>query len=237
MNTKQAAKFDGIDDLRTNVKFLELIKKYECLWKHDSPNYRKKSVKHKAWKEIAKVCKNSVLRCRKRWRYIRQTYSHYTRSNLPEYYLSPYVDFVKPYIKLPPCQNQNEPDSLETPIEMEKVDTETNLELQFLELIEGTGEKDNSTKKDETIIHVQDVIAVSSSTDSKRKRDTDDKNDPQSAAKLSKKDSEQMCVKTNWMFLESTLTFVDEMSKKQILRFRRKAMMLLNDILLNEKNQ
>ncbi|XP_055849690.1 uncharacterized protein LOC129914452 isoform X2 [Episyrphus balteatus] len=61
MNTKQAAKFDGIDDLRTNVKFLELIKKYECLWKHDSPNYRKKSVKHKAWKEIAKVCKNSAI--------------------------------------------------------------------------------------------------------------------------------------------------------------------------------
>ena len=59
MNTRKVAEFDGVDDLRTNVMFLEMIKKNECLWKQDSPNYRNKSVKHKAWKEVAQAVNNS----------------------------------------------------------------------------------------------------------------------------------------------------------------------------------
>ncbi|XP_055905582.1 uncharacterized protein LOC129941065 [Eupeodes corollae] len=247
MSTTKNNSLDKHEDLKTNIKFLKLIEKHECLWKHDSPNYTNNHIKVEAWKQIAKAVNGTEERCNRRWRYIRQAYSQHVRTSInadpkKKYYLSPHVDFVKPYIKLHPCcqssataSKQNKDNSKEDWTETTKrkhtneapAETEKILEQQFLELIEGKGEKSTKTKSVE-VYEERKLKPSTSSCSLKRKIDIQD---TESRSKHVRTTEVESVVSKNWMFLESILPFVDEMSKKQIRRFRKKVMLLLEDVL------
>ncbi|XP_055903730.1 uncharacterized protein LOC129939656 [Eupeodes corollae] len=97
---------------KANKKFIELVKKYPCIWNRDSENYNHKPQMDEAWHEISKEMGDTPKTCLIHWQKIRRAYARSFRINAngtfqkSEYYMSSSLEFVRPHLKLG-CQINN----------------------------------------------------------------------------------------------------------------------------------
>ncbi|XP_037909820.1 uncharacterized protein LOC119650781 isoform X2 [Hermetia illucens] len=88
-----------------NVKFVNLVKMYKCLYDKKVPEYRNKDEQEKAWFDIAKETHESVSHCKERWRNLRACLSRYIKQQSsadPQhkpYYLAEHMQFLLPFLK------------------------------------------------------------------------------------------------------------------------------------------
>ncbi|XP_055905583.1 uncharacterized protein LOC129941066 [Eupeodes corollae] len=86
-----------------NVKLIKLVEQRECLWNCKHWEYFKKPSAQKAWEDIAKILNDTPRKSQQRWRTIRNMYGkniHPTlRNKSTKYYLEPYLDFLRPFIR------------------------------------------------------------------------------------------------------------------------------------------
>lgn len=47
------------DDPVSNIKFVEIVEKYPCIYDYSRKDYSKREIKEKAWAEIANITKDS----------------------------------------------------------------------------------------------------------------------------------------------------------------------------------
>ncbi|XP_066142421.1 uncharacterized protein [Euwallacea fornicatus] len=96
------------DDPIFNINFVRIVQRYPCIWKHSLPEYNQRNITEKAWAEVAREVKDNVLNCRERWRNIRGSFIRSLKNPTTstgirkKYYLSEYMDFITPYVKIKP---------------------------------------------------------------------------------------------------------------------------------------
>ncbi|XP_055849542.1 uncharacterized protein LOC129914362 [Episyrphus balteatus] len=90
---------------KVNLKFIELVKKHECIWNRDDKDYNQRAPIEEAWNKIAKETGDTPKMCHSHWQRIRRAYSRSFRINpygsyqKHKYYLAKALEFVRPHIK------------------------------------------------------------------------------------------------------------------------------------------
>ncbi|XP_005111547.1 uncharacterized protein LOC101848009 [Aplysia californica] len=116
-----------------NLRFVQLVETYKCLYDTTLPDYTSKDVQDKAWEVIATKCRASVLECKLRWKHLRGGLTRYIKNvkrrssqrakPIKQFYLWDVMQFVLPFVKsrsdpessLPFClkQEEEDPDEIE----------------------------------------------------------------------------------------------------------------------------
>ncbi|XP_032293415.1 uncharacterized protein brwl isoform X2 [Drosophila virilis] len=88
-----------------NIRFVNLVRTYRCLYDKKVPEYRNRDNQEKAWALISKETRESVIHCKERWRNLRACLSRYIKQQSgsePQhkpYYLTEHMAFLLPFLK------------------------------------------------------------------------------------------------------------------------------------------
>ncbi|KAJ0174902.1 hypothetical protein K1T71_010010 [Dendrolimus kikuchii] len=93
------------DDINFCIEFIKEVEGHPCLYDHQHIDYGNARQIQIAWKKIATKLNENDLNCRRKWKMIRSSYIrsfHYkskSGSVKKDYYLSPYLQFLRPFAK------------------------------------------------------------------------------------------------------------------------------------------
>ncbi|XP_072392478.1 uncharacterized protein [Diabrotica undecimpunctata] len=125
---------------KQNIIFVQIIKKYPCLYNFTRDDYSKRSATEKAWCAVSKETGISVTECEEKWKNLRTALKR-AQNKLPSgseakkknYYLHDVMLFLFPFLKSRPQSGylhspsrDNDNDVAEPPIELTETNTSTN---------------------------------------------------------------------------------------------------------------
>ncbi|XP_064092487.1 uncharacterized protein LOC135205624 [Macrobrachium nipponense] len=97
------------DDPAKNIKFVQEIEKYSCIYNHTLQEYSSKEATENAWQKVAKEMEDTVPNCKEKWRNLRTVFVRKMkqppgrgpsgRKNAKPYYLMSAMQFIIPYVK------------------------------------------------------------------------------------------------------------------------------------------
>ncbi|XP_063630577.1 uncharacterized protein LOC134801864 [Cydia splendana] len=212
-----------VEKTRVDSEYLILtIKKHECIWNKNCPEYHMKGTKEEAWNQICdelipgwqdltepvKLTKQWELK--KRWNNIRDYYKKDLALQLSggigptkrkRYVFSETLDFLRPLMDRSQTDKQDEADAQEI----------------YLEEHLYSSDEDNSVLKRKEI----------------RVRENEILEEKHSYAIPTRSDVEE---DSDWLFLRSILSYVKEMNRAQKLEFRMGVLKLYKDIVFQDRD-
>ncbi|KAL0810191.1 hypothetical protein ABMA28_010977 [Loxostege sticticalis] len=96
-----------LPDHAANIKFVQEVEKYPCLYNWFIPEYVRKDLTEQAWSDIGKKFKLTGSECKERWKNLRSVFVRNLKHRKgahgakKPYYLSQFMQFALPYIKFP----------------------------------------------------------------------------------------------------------------------------------------
>ncbi|XP_055627768.1 uncharacterized protein LOC129778274 [Toxorhynchites rutilus septentrionalis] len=95
------------DDPAFNIKFVEVVEKYECIYDYRRQDHSKRDVVEKAWGAIGSELKLSVSQCKEKWKNLRTAFSRSMKKppsgsgakRTKDYYLKDVMQFLTPFMK------------------------------------------------------------------------------------------------------------------------------------------
>ncbi|XP_066993194.2 uncharacterized protein [Anabrus simplex] len=95
------------EEQRMNIKLVQEVKKYPCLYNHTLDDYSKRNVVEAAWDQVALAMDDTVAGCKDKWRNLRTVFVRKHKfppgssgRNSKPYYLSEIMQFVLPFVKV-----------------------------------------------------------------------------------------------------------------------------------------
>ncbi|XP_031327884.1 uncharacterized protein LOC116171864 isoform X2 [Photinus pyralis] len=96
-----------------NLKLVEAVENFPCLYNYKLAEYARKDITEKAWTEVAKEVNDTVSKCKQKWQNVRTAFVRNLKSppsgsgakSKKPYYLAEHMQFVLPFVK------PNTPDS------------------------------------------------------------------------------------------------------------------------------
>ncbi|XP_023941175.2 uncharacterized protein LOC112048054 [Bicyclus anynana] len=90
-------------DMDKNLLLVKMVQKFPCLYKSDSIEYSSRVCTEKAWREVSKEIKISVIECKEKWKNLRYGLLRSLRptrdgSAKKKYYLHDEMEFLIPYV-------------------------------------------------------------------------------------------------------------------------------------------
>nr|XP_026486936.1 uncharacterized protein LOC113393993 [Vanessa tameamea] len=234
--------------MASEIRLVQEIEKYECLYNNYLPEYNRKDLADEAWTQVSQSTDLTVTECKEKWRNIR---SSLLRSLKPSektkkpYYLAPYLHFVLPFMKPLNC--------LEYKDEIHSAGAVRNIRKDADILICAVKSEDDTQNIDDTInTEITDEETnldplISSQPDSpirKRKRNVissrKTRRTEQKETKLTEEqifnpipDPPRSSGESMRYFLMSLLPEFETMTEEQSRMFKIKVMMLIDDIKTN----
>ncbi|XP_043258307.1 uncharacterized protein LOC122400747 [Colletes gigas] len=212
--------------------FIQIIEQYPCLYNHTLPEYSKKDITEKAWKEVAIEMEWTVVECKEKWKNIRNAFVRSLKA-IPSgsrakqkkpYYLHDIMQFLLPFVKpvIHAQDSGNHPPLSVTETSQEvKEQDETGTEIDvmeepFLLTLKEDPESRRYRKRlkpyaneiDKLFVEYLQQKAKNSLTDDHRK-----------------------------MFLISLLPDVNKLSDTEMREFKLKVLTLLDEILSRSKHE
>ncbi|CAG9561002.1 unnamed protein product [Danaus chrysippus] len=100
-------------DMSSEIRLVQEIEKYECLYNSSLPEYNRKDLTEEAWAQVSYSTDLSVAECKEKWRNIRSSLLRNLKpseKSKKPYYLMPFLHFVIPFLK--PINNPEAKDEL-----------------------------------------------------------------------------------------------------------------------------
>ncbi|XP_063629194.1 uncharacterized protein LOC134800639 [Cydia splendana] len=90
-----------------NIKFVQEVEKYPCLYNYTLGDYSRKDATEKAWSEVGKIFNLTHSQCKEKWKNLRAVFVRHTKpapsgsssKYKKPYYLADAMQFTIPYIK------------------------------------------------------------------------------------------------------------------------------------------
>ncbi|CAH2091392.1 unnamed protein product [Euphydryas editha] len=234
--------------MASEIRLVQEIEKYECLYNNYLPEYNRKDLAEEAWTQVSQSTDLTVTECKEKWRNIR---SSLLRSLKPSdktkkpYYLAPYLHFVLPFMKPLNCLEYKEDIHSAGAVRNSRKDADI--------LICAVKSEDDTQTLVDTInteitdeeSHLDPLSSQPSSPVRKRKR-----NDTISSRKLRRSEQQETKLSEEQIFnpipdpprssaesmryfLMSLLPEFETMTEEQSRMFKIKVMMLIDDIKSN----
>ncbi|KAF9814460.1 hypothetical protein SFRURICE_000187 [Spodoptera frugiperda] len=225
---------DIMSEQQINIKFVKEVQKYPILYNFELPSYSRRDVSDDAWKEVGKAMNMTPSACRERWRNLRAVFMRTMKAPPPRvtgkkkpYYLADVMQFVVPFMRpiamaeaakdkqkknqaVDPKEGDNQPIEVEIEhIKVEQVDQEEDSDEYGQSSVEGDRE----------------------GTPLARKRSLQDDR-PSQSSKTAKLQSSSIALDSDHVksFLNSLLPELHEMSSQQFKHFKRRVLLLIDDI-------
>ncbi|XP_066960700.1 uncharacterized protein [Macrobrachium rosenbergii] len=218
-----------------NIKFVEAVEKYKCLYDTTSPQYFSKDEQDKAWNCIAETFCSTGTECKSRWKHLRGGLTRYIKKrqgksgqgakSIRQFYLWDVMQFVLPFLKsriqtgtLPtpsPADDSEDPDDVED----DDVDPKNPVCEACLEGLETP----RTTKNHPSL------PSFATSSKRGRKRVADDPFERTVADFISKKSGGES-ENPDFQFFKSLLPDVAGFSGSQKRRFKIKVLELIDEI-------
>ncbi|XP_045764734.1 uncharacterized protein LOC123866969 [Maniola jurtina] len=136
------------DDMRFNIEFVKEIERHPCIYNNKHGEYNNKPSIDKAWKTVGeKFVGLTANEIRIKWRSIRSSYSRSQRTK-KEYYLSPYMDYLLPFIRTKSKDNAEDDVQIDSDLESND-DSGSQSEEDCVIEIEPTKCEEDSDKDDD----------------------------------------------------------------------------------------
>ncbi|XP_047484169.1 uncharacterized protein LOC125035903 [Penaeus chinensis] len=219
------------DNETFNIKFVQAVEKYKCLYDTTSPRYISRDEQDKAWSCLAEPFSSTGAECKLRWKHLRGGLTRYIKKrqaskSIKQFYLWDVMQFVLPFLKsrtqignLPP---PNPEDDNEDPADVEddNVDYESDIVCESVKEIPETPS---------TTENGPSPPSCASSVRRGKKRDADDPLERAVVDFISKNSGEES-VNPDLQFFKSILPDVAGFSASQKRRFKIKVLQLIDDI-------
>ncbi|CAG9561000.1 unnamed protein product [Danaus chrysippus] len=218
-------------NMSSEIRLVQEIEKFECLYNHFLPEYTRKDLADEAWAQVSSSTKLSVSECKEKWRNIRSSLLRNLKpSEKPkkQYYLMPYLHYLIPFLR--PNNNHEQKDepntSKETDIFICSVKSEDECQLICdtikSEIISDEDSEQSLPNKRKRKEGYNDI---------ERKRQEIEITYDNSS--IPTNDAPRTVCETMRYFLLSLLPEFETMSEDQIRQFKLKVMMDINDIKSN----
>ncbi|KAF9417494.1 hypothetical protein HW555_005417 [Spodoptera exigua] len=227
---------DVMSEQQINIKFVKEVQKYPILYNFELPSYSRRDVSDEAWREVGKAMSMTPSACRERWRNLRAVFMRTMKAPPPRvtgkkkpYYLADVMQFVVPFMR---------------PIAMAEAAKDKQKKNQTLECKEGDNqpiEVEIEHIKVEPVEQEEDsdewgpssVEEEREGTPHARKQSMQDER-PQQINKMAKlQPSSTVTLDSDHVksFLNSLLPELHEMSSRQFKHFKRRVLLLIDDIM------
>lgn len=96
-----------MNDQTLNIKFVQEVEKYPCLYNYKLSDYSKKDVTDRAWSDVGKIFNMTESQSKEKWKNLRAVFVRHIKpapsgsssKNKKAYYLADAMQFTIPYIK------------------------------------------------------------------------------------------------------------------------------------------
>ncbi|KAJ8714571.1 hypothetical protein PYW07_002796 [Mythimna separata] len=195
-----------------NMQLVKAIEKFPCLYNYNLPEYLKKDISDKAWHDVASQTAMPVAECKEKWKNLRYGLLRSLRLNPDgtgkrKYYLHDEMEFVLPYIRSSKLHETV----------LQQIDVETDEEMN------GFHDQDKDTPPLQ--IQYQEIEMPEPS----RKKSRASNNFIKYLQQRPNSNNE-VVDDSRKMFLLSLLPEVNALSECQMRVFRRKMLLLLDEI-------
>ncbi|OWR48477.1 hypothetical protein KGM_206170 [Danaus plexippus plexippus] len=225
--------------MSSEIRLVQEIEKFECLYNNFLPEYNRKDLAEEAWAQVSSSTELSVAECKEKWRNIRSSLLRNLKpSEKPRkpYYLIPYLHFLIPFLK--PINNLEQKDEPNTSKDSDIFICAVKSEDEC-QLICDTINSEIISDEDS---HIERVQSHSNSVPNKRKRKEGNssikrkRQETEIAYDISSipsSDAPRTVCEAMRYFLLSLLPEFETMSEDQIRQFKIKVMMAIDDIKSN----
>ncbi|XP_023946929.2 uncharacterized protein LOC112052179 [Bicyclus anynana] len=225
--------------MSSEVRLVQEIEKYECLYNNNVAEYNRKDLTDEAWAHVSCATHLTIPECKEKWRNIR---SSLLRSLKPTekakkpYYLSSYLTFVLPFMK--PLNGWEYKEDIYNPTAGNSKDNEILIcAVKSEEDSQINSEALNETQFNE--VQLDPLFSPLSPVRRKRKRNIDstsnrkkttDESDHRDQLYPLTQDPPRTNLESMHYFLMSLIPEFETMTQEQTRLFKIKVMMLIDDI-------
>ncbi|RVE40767.1 hypothetical protein evm_014583, partial [Chilo suppressalis] len=68
-----------MNDQALNIKFVQKVEEYPCLYNYKLTDYSRKDVTERAWSEVGKVFNLTEGQCKEKWKNLRAVFVRHTK--------------------------------------------------------------------------------------------------------------------------------------------------------------
>ncbi|XP_055627977.1 transcription factor Adf-1-like [Toxorhynchites rutilus septentrionalis] len=222
----------NVNSQQVNITLVEEVEKHPVLYDYNRPGYSQKNETEKAWGEVARVVRMPVEDCKERWKNLKAVFvrnlkpPNSRKRPKKAYYLMDAMQFTVPYIRSLETLSENMKDPLKQEDHDEEEITEDFEEYTY----------EYETTEEPEIVPTPRRSPAPGTTKTKRLIENDTArvgHVPRKTTKPKPLDSEESNPQTEGlkMFLLSMLPDLLKMSDGQVRRFKRMALVAVDDVL------
>ncbi|XP_021187114.2 uncharacterized protein LOC110373940 [Helicoverpa armigera] len=227
---------DILSEQQINIKFVKAVQKHPTLYNFELPSYSRKDVSDKAWEEIGKTMEMTPPECREKWRNLRAVFMRTMKApprgstgKKKPYYLSDVMQFLVPYMRPVPKSEEAKKRLRQAKAAQEAQERQDKRPVQFAIEQVKVEQLDDEDSDDWGTVSIEDEREMFS-----RKRSVLDE-EPQPSPKVTRRvhpSSSTVTLESDHVksFLDSLLPELHEMSSQQFKNFKRRVLLLIDDI-------